>query len=76
MAWLDSMAPDAEGFATAGRRSTAPPRRPIALELRLVRYDDGPDRLTVCPPGLAGDARMSTWLSADSDAFLALETVR
>ena len=70
------MPPDAEGVATAGRRSMAPPRRPIALESRLVRYDDGPDRLTVCPPGLAGDARMSTWLSADSDAFLDLETVR
>jgi hypothetical protein len=70
------MAPDAEGAGTAERGSTAPPGRPIALESRLVRYDEGPDRLTVCPPGLAGDARMSTWLSADSDAFLALETVR
>ena len=70
------MSPDAEGVAPEGRRSTAPPRRPITLESRLVRYDDGPDRLTVCPPGLAGDARMSTWLSADSDAFLDLETVR
>jgi len=70
------MQPDAEGVATAGRRSPAPPRRPITLESRLVRYDDGPDRLTVCPPGLAGDARMSTWLSANSDAFLDLEIVR
>ena len=70
------MLPDVEGVARAGRQSTVSPRRPIALESRLVRYDDGPDRLTVYPPGLAGDARMSTWLSADSDAFLALETVR
>ncbi|PSP68008.1 hypothetical protein BRC85_03795 [Halobacteriales archaeon QS_1_69_70] len=70
------MSPDAERAGTAGRRSTAPPRRPITLESRLVRYEDGPDRLTVCPPGLAGEARMSTWLSADRDAFLDLETVR
>ena len=70
------MAPDAERAGAAGRGSTAPPGRSIGLESRLVRYDEGPDRLTVCPPGLAGDARMSTWLSADRDAFLALETVR
>jgi len=41
-----------------------------------VRYDARPDRCTVYPPGLSGAARMSTWLTADADAFVDLEAVR
>lgn len=51
-------------------------RRPITLESSLVRYDGEPDRRTVYPPGLSSVARMSTWLSADSDAFVDLEDAR
>lgn len=50
--------------------------RPITLESSLVRYDGEPDRRTIYPPGLASVARMSTWLSADSDAFVDLEKAR
>ena len=48
----------------------------VTLESTLVRYEDGPDRLTVYPPGLSSVARMSTWLTADADAFRDLGEVR
>jgi hypothetical protein len=51
-------------------------RPPITLESSLVRYDGDPDRRTIYPPGLSSVARMSTWLSADSDAFVDLEDAR
>jgi hypothetical protein len=50
--------------------------RGIDLEATLVRYEDGPDRLTVYPPGLSGVARMSTWLTADAAAFRDLQGAR
>jgi len=50
--------------------------RPITLTSRLVRYEDAPDRRTIHPPGLSEDARMSTWISADSDAFVDLDATR
>ena len=40
-------------------------RRTDPLRLTVVRYSDGPDRCTIYPRGLAGDARLTTWLSAD-----------
>jgi len=49
---------------------------PITLESSLVRYDGKPDRRTIYPPGLSSVARMSTWLTADSDAFIDLGEVR
>lgn len=48
----------------------------VELSLTVVRYTDGPDRCTVYPPDTAGDARMSTWLSADHSAFVCLDTMR
>ena len=60
--------------AAAGRTDRT--ARKVALESTLVRYEDGPDRLTVYPPGLSSVARMSMWLTADADAFRDLEAVR
>ena len=60
-------------------RTTASPtaaERPPGLESTVVRYDGRPDRRTVYPPGLAGVPRMSTWLTADDDAFVDLAAVR
>ena len=54
----------------------AEPRRPITLRSSLVRDDDDPDRRTIYPPGLSSVARMSTWLTADDDAFVDLESAR
>jgi hypothetical protein len=51
-------------------------RTPITLAAALVRYDGRPDRRTVYPPGLSSVARMSTWLTADADAFVALDNAR
>lgn len=50
----------------------APDRTDPELSLTVVRYSDRPNRCTVAPPGLTGDARMSTWLSADQSAFVSL----
>jgi len=51
-------------------------RPDVELALTVVRYADSPDRCTVYPPGADGDARMSTWLSADRSAFVELDTAR
>jgi hypothetical protein len=70
------MADQARTTEPATTPRSAQSHRPITVRSRLVRYDDRPDRRTVYPPGCSGDARLSTWLSADSDAFVDLETVR
>ncbi len=49
---------------------------PPALVSTIVRYTDSPDRRTVYPPGLSSVARMSTWLTADADAFVDLDRMR
>jgi hypothetical protein len=41
-----------------------------------VEYEEGTDRRTIYPPGLSSIARMSTWLTADSDAFVDLDDAR
>jgi hypothetical protein len=64
------------GDAERSGGDRAEPRRPITLRSSLVRYDDDSDRRTVYPPGLSGVARMSTWLTADDDAFVDLEGAR
>jgi hypothetical protein len=50
--------------------------QPITLTAALVQYDGRPDRRTVYPPGLSSVARMSTWLTADADAFVDLDSAR
>jgi hypothetical protein len=42
----------------------------------LVVYTDRADRRTVYPPGTSSVARLSTWLTADDDAFVDLNAVR
>jgi hypothetical protein len=52
-------------------------RAPTApLVSTLVAYSSRPDRRTIYPPGTTSVARMSTWLTADADAFVDLESVR
>ncbi|WP_254831018.1 DUF7511 domain-containing protein [Haloglomus salinum] len=46
------------------------------LSATLVAYTDRPDRRTIYPHGTTSVARMSTWLTADADAFVALESMR
>ena len=64
------------GDAERSGGDRAGPRRPVTLRSSLVRYDDDSDRRTVYPRGLSGVARMSTWLTADDDAFVDLESAR
>jgi hypothetical protein len=47
-----------------------------ALSLAVVQYADSPDRCTIYPPDATGDERLSTWLSANRDAFVDLDTMR
>jgi|GEM_PF-1057134 len=51
-------------------------RRTGDLRHEVVSYPDGPDRCTIFPPDATGVTRMSTWLTADSDAFVDLAAVR
>ena len=62
-----------DGTAPAkAHRTETPPR----LASTLVTYTDGADRRTVYPPGLSSVARMSTWFTADDDAFVELSRMR
>lgn len=54
-------------------RDEQPPAR---LAATVVTYEDRPDRRTVYPLGTSSVARMSTWLSADADAFVDLAATR
>ena len=47
-----------------------------ALRSVVINYEDRPDRRTVYPEGLTSVERMSTWLTADDDAFVDLEDAR
>ncbi|MDS0283651.1 DUF7511 domain-containing protein [Haloarcula onubensis] len=60
----------------AGVASAATDRPDVELALTVVRYADGPDRCTMYPPDLTGDARLSTWLSADHGVFVDLAAMR
>jgi len=51
-------------------------RPDVELSLTVVRYVDGPDRCTIYPPEATGDARMSTWLSANCGAFVDLAAIQ
>ncbi|MFW5964126.1 MAG: DUF7511 domain-containing protein [Natronomonas sp.] len=64
------------GEGLDGTDRTRNQAKPITLTAALVRYDGRPDRRTVYPPGLSGVARMSTWLTADADAFVDLDSAR
>lgn len=55
----------------------APPRDDrVRLAATLVRYADRSDRRTIYPPDTSNVARMSTWLTADADAFRDLDAMR
>jgi len=65
------MSLDPTGVAT-----DATDRPDVELSLTVVRYADGPDRCTIYPPNATGDARLSTWLSADYGAFVDLASMQ
>lgn len=62
--------------ADGERHRTGTQATPVTLAAALVRYDGRSDRRTVYPPGLSSVARMSTWLTADADAFVDLDNAR
>ncbi|RKD97579.1 hypothetical protein ATJ93_0568 [Halopiger aswanensis] len=54
-----------------------PPRsQSIDLESIVVRYEDRTDRCTITPRECPDSERLTTWLSADIDAFVELEQRR
>lgn len=66
----DSGSAETEAEADGARR------RAYDLRHEIVSYPDRPDRCTIFPPGATGVTRMSTWLTADRDAFVDLAAVR
>ncbi|GAA0667029.1 hypothetical protein ACFQDG_09080 [Natronoarchaeum mannanilyticum] len=76
---LDGTGGDHKNESGAGRvpaESNGARRRIRDLRHEVVSYPDAPDRCTIFPPDATGVARMSTWLTADHDAFVDLATVR
>ncbi|QCC48198.1 DUF7511 domain-containing protein [Halobellus limi] len=53
-------------------------RRSRRFELRsvVVRYEERPDRCTIYPRRESCCERIEAWLSADADAFVALDDMR
>ncbi|WP_135852786.1 DUF7511 domain-containing protein [Halorussus salinus] len=49
-------------------------RPDIGLRSVVVEYEERPDRRTVYPAGVSGMERMSSWLTADDDAFVDLDS--
>jgi len=60
----------------AGVAPEATDRPDVELSLTVVRYADGPDRCTVYPPAVTGDARLSRWVSVDYDAVVDLGSMQ
>lgn len=50
--------------------------RAIDIESIVVRYENRADRCTITPRECPAPERLTTWLSADVDAFVDLEAVR
>jgi hypothetical protein len=55
---------------------TPPADGSIQLTSTLVPYADRPDRRTIYPPDASNVAGLSTWLTADADAFRDLGAMR
>lgn len=53
-----------------------PASESCTLEAKVVDYPDRADRCTIYPPGLTGIDRMEQWLTADTRAFVDLQTWR
>ncbi|MHC3439083.1 DUF7511 domain-containing protein [Natrialbaceae archaeon A-gly3] len=66
-----------DGFPTDGvRRPDSDERHPIDLESVVVQYEDGPDRCTIAPRDCPDEKKLTTWLTADVEAFVDLEDAR
>jgi len=57
--------------------AVVPPGHP-ANDLRavVVRYDNRPDRCTICPRSPSRDQLTTTWITADASAFYDLAEAR
>lgn len=53
-----------------------PPPSSAGLRSVLVRHESGPDRRTLYPAAAEDHERMTRWISADDDAFVALDVMR
>lgn len=62
--------------ATQDRRATTATDPAVDLHVTVVQYSCRPDRCTVYPPDVERHERLSTWLSADRDAFVSLVDAR
>ncbi|WP_255196086.1 DUF7511 domain-containing protein [Halorarius litoreus] len=53
-----------------------PSTAPEGLTATLVRYTDGPDQLTIHPSEADDVTLMGSWVTADADDFVELDSVR
>ncbi|MFB6068611.1 MAG: hypothetical protein ABEJ90_01630 [Halobacterium sp.] len=56
--------------------SASPPPREFELRAVVVDYDVGANRCTLYPTDVSDEERLTHWLTADEDAFAALEEWR
>jgi hypothetical protein len=73
--------PAGSSEATRSDASSPPPThaidgRDFDLHSVVVEYDGSPDRCTIYPRRSRCRDRVTTWLSADREAFVGLEEVR
>lgn len=47
----------------------------LQLRATVVEYENAPDECTIYPRGVSGMEQMTTWMSAEEDSFVDLESV-
>jgi hypothetical protein len=47
----------------------------LQLRATVVEYENAPDECTIYPSGVTGMEQMTTWISAEEDSFVDLESV-
>lgn len=68
---------DASPEAAGDGGDVVPAGHPAAdLRAVVVRYDDRPDRCTICPRSLSRDELTTAWMTADASAFWDLAEAR
>ncbi|MEF8854780.1 MAG: hypothetical protein V5A24_04730 [Haloarculaceae archaeon] len=63
------------GKTDESRRGERPPAGTL-IEARIVRYDHGPDVLTLYSGDPSGGKKATAWISADEGSFLDLQEYR
>lgn len=70
------MTSDSDPGRTDDPRPDERPAAGMVIEARLVRYDYGPDVLTLYPRDTSRGTKATAWISAEEGSFLDLQEYR